>query len=99
MRPDTRRTKPCAAAGAALLESRLGQGVRWGGQPVIGELLGRFRLVAEAARTDSAVLYRARDDVSGAPAGVTVLGPDAIATLGDIRAFQRRVLMLHGMRS
>src|SRR5438105_11671004 len=69
------------------------------GRLVIGELLGRFRLLAEAARTDAATLYQARDEIGGEPAGVAVLSPDALKTLGDIRALQRRVLTVHGIQS
>lgn len=63
------------------------------------QLLGRFRLLAEAAKSDSATLYQARDEISGEEASVVTLSPDAIRTMGDERAFQKRVVTLRGMDS
>ena len=66
---------------------------------MIGELLGRFRLVDEAARTEAATLYRARDESGGEATAVAVLAPDSIKTIGDSRALRRRVMTLRAMDS
>ena len=69
------------------------------GSSVVEQLLGRFRLLAEAARTDSATLYEARDEIAGEAASVTTLAPESIRTPGHIRAFQKRVQVVRGMDS
>ena len=63
------------------------------------ELLGRFRLLDEAARADSATLYRARDEIGGQHASVATVSPESIRTMGDARAFQKRVQALRAMDS
>jgi serine/threonine protein kinase len=66
---------------------------------VAEELLGRFRLLGEAARSDSATLHRARDEISGEDASVATLAPESIRSMGDERAFRKRVQTLRAMDS
>lgn len=63
------------------------------------ELLGRFRLLDEVAKADLAALYRGRDEISGQAVSVATLEPESIRTIGDQRAFLKRVRVLAAMDS
>src|SRR2546429_3558674 len=67
---------------------------RWGGSAMVGEVLGRYRIVEEIGAGGMGVVFRARDERLGRDLALKVLYPGVLHDEVSRKRFRNEALML-----